>query len=115
MKHLNKIRKFHRETGQRRALLKALITALIMNGKIKTTEAKAKEVRPRIEKMVSKAKVKNINTMRFIRRTLAESATKKLFDEVAVKYKESNGGYTRIVKLGQRRSDGSKIAQIEFV
>lgn len=115
MKHLKKTRKFHREAGQRKALLKALITALIMNGKIKTTEAKAKEVRPRIEKMVSKAKVKDINAMRLIRRTLAEKVTKKLFDEVAVKYTDRNGGYTRVVKLGQRRSDGSKMAQIEFV
>ncbi|MEK7494062.1 MAG: 50S ribosomal protein L17 [Patescibacteria group bacterium] len=115
MKHLNKVRKFHREADQRRALLKALITALITNGKIKTTEAKAKELRPRIEKMVSKAKVKDINTIRLIRRTLAESVTKKLFDEVAPKYKERAGGYTRIVKLGQRKSDGSKMAQIEFV
>ena len=115
MKHLNKVRKFHRETDQRRALLKALITALITNGKIKTTEAKAKEVRPRIEKMVSKAKVKDVNAIRFIRRTRAESVTKKLFDEVAPKYKERPGGYTRIVKLGQRKSDGSKMAQIEFV
>lgn len=115
MKHLNKVRKFHRETGQRRALLKALITALIVNGTIKTTEAKAKELRPQIEKMVSKAKIKNINTLRCIRKTLAESVTKKLFDEVAVKYKDRNGGYTRIVKLGQRKSDGSKMAQIEFV
>ncbi len=115
MKHLNKTRKFHREAGQRKALLKALITALITNGKIKTTEAKAKEMRPRIEKMISKAKTKDMNAMRLIRQTLAESVTKKLFDEVAIKYKERNGGYTRIVKLGQRRSDGSKIAQIEFV
>lgn len=115
MKHLNKVRKFHRETGQRRALLKALITALIVNGTIKTTEAKAKELRPQIEKMVSKAKIKNINTVRLIRKTLAESVTKKLFDEVAVKYKDRNGGYTRVVKLGQRKSDGSKMAQIEFV
>lgn len=115
MKHLKKTRTLHRETGQRAALLKALMTALIVNGKIKTTEAKAKEVRPRIEKMVSKAKVKNSTAIRLIRRTFAENVTKKLFDEVAVKYKERNGGYTRIVKIGRRRSDGSKMAQIEFV
>lgn len=115
MKHLKKTRKFHREAGQRKALLKALITALITNGKIKTTEAKAKELRPRIEKMISKAKTKDVNAMRIIRRTLAESVTKKLFNEVAAKYTDRNGGYTRVVKLGQRRSDGSKMAQIEFV
>lgn len=115
MKHLKKIRKFHREAGQRNALMKALVTALIMNGKIKTTEAKAKELRPKIEKIISKARVKNINTIRAIRTMLAEAVTKKLFDDVAIKYTERNGGYTRIVKLGQRKSDGSKMAHIEFV
>lgn len=115
MKHLQKGRKFHREAGQRQALMKALLTALIMNGKIKTTEAKAKELRPAIEKMVTRAKVKSVQNVRITRKTLAPAVTKKLFDEVASKYKERKGGYTRIVKLGQRRSDGSKVAHIEFV
>lgn len=86
-----------------------------MNGKIKTTEAKAKEIKPKIEKMITRAKVKNVQNVRLVRKTLAPAVTKKLFDEVAQKYKERNGGYTRIVKLGQRRSDGSKVAHIEFV
>lgn len=115
MKHLQKGRKFHRETGQRKALMKALLTALIMHGKIKTTEAKAKELRPAIEKMVTRAKVKSVHNVRMTRKTLAPAPTKKLFDEIAEKYRERKGGYTRIVKLGQRRSDGSKVAHIEFV
>lgn len=115
MKHLKKARKFHREIGPRQALIKSLLTALIMNGKIKTTEAKAKEIKPKIEKMITRAKVKNVQNVRLVRKTLAPAVTKKLFDEVAQKYKERNGGYTRIVKLGQRRSDGSKVAHIEFV
>ncbi|MEK7067154.1 MAG: 50S ribosomal protein L17 [Patescibacteria group bacterium] len=115
MRHLNKQKKFHRETDQRRALAKALLTALISHGKIKTTEAKAKWLRPKIEKMVTRAKIKNVNNTRLLRKTLAEKPTKTLFDDIAVKYKERSGGYTRVIKLGQRKSDGSKMAIIEFV
>jgi len=95
--------------------MKALATALIVNGKIKTTEAKAKELRPQIEKIVSKAKNKNVHSVRLVRKVLAEKVTNKLFNDVAAKYKDRQGGYTRIVKLGQRKSDGSKMAQIEFI
>lgn len=115
MRHLNKQKKFHRETDQRRALAKALLTALISHGKIKTTEAKAKWLKPKIEKMITRAKTKNVNNARLLRRTLAEKPTKTLFDDIAVKYKDRAGGYTRVVKLGQRKSDGSKMAVIEFV
>lgn len=115
MRHLQKGRKFHREASQRKALMKALVTALITNGKIKTTEAKAKELRPTIEKMVTRAKVKNPYNIRLIRKTLAEKIAKKLFDEIATKYQERPGGYTRITKLGQRKSDSSDMAQIEFI
>ncbi|MBI1755413.1 50S ribosomal protein L17 [Candidatus Azambacteria bacterium] len=115
MRHLKKARKFHRETGQRKALMKSLATALILHDRIRTTEAKAKELRPMIEKMISKARVKSLTTVRFIRKTLAAEVAQKLFDEIAPKYKERKGGYTRIIKLGQRRSDGSHMAQIEFI
>ena len=115
MRHLKKSRKFHRERGQRKALMKSLVTALVLHGKIRTTEAKAKELRPAVEKMVSRARVKTPYAVRQVRRTLADHVAKKLFDEVAPKYRERHGGYTRIVKLGARRSDGSQMAQIEFV
>lgn len=115
MRHLKKGRKFHRAQGPRKALMKSLVTALILHGKIKTTEAKAKELRPAIEKMVSKARKKTPHTLRMVRKTLAPMVAKKLFDEIGPKYKERKGGYTRIIKLGQRKSDSSSMAQIEFV
>jgi len=115
MRHLNKQKKFHRESGQRKALMKALVTALISYGKIKTTSAKAKALRPEMEKMITRAKVKNPHNLRLIRKTLSVGATEKLFNEVAPRFSERKGGYTRIVNLGQRKSDSSKMAQIEFV
>lgn len=115
MRKLKKGRKLHREKNQRKALMKALMTALISNGKIKTTEAKAKEIRPKIEKMVTRARVKSVSNIREIKKVFAEDISKKLFDEVAPKYQKRAGGYTRITKLGVRKSDGSKMAQIEFV
>lgn len=115
MRKLKKGRKLHREKNQRKALMKALMTALISNGKIKTTEAKAKEIRPKIEKMVTRARVKSVSNIREISKVFAEDISKKLFDEVAPKYQKRAGGYTRITKLGVRKSDGSKMAQIEFV
>jgi len=115
MRHLKKTRKFHRESGQRKALIKSLATALVLHGHIHTTEAKAKELRPYIEKMISKARLKTPHTLGLIRKTLAPAVARKLFDEIAPKYKERGGGYTRIVKMGPRASDSSRMAQIEFV
>lgn len=115
MRHLVKQKKFHRESGQRKALMKALLTALVAHGKIKTTAAKAKALRPEIEKVITRSKVKNIGSIRSLRRVLSEQTTQKLFNEISPRYAERKGGYTRIVKLGQRRSDGSQMAQIEFV
>ena len=115
MNNLKKGRKLHREKDQRRALMKALMTALIDNEKIITTEAKAKELRPAIEKMVTKAGVKSIANIRRVRRILSLGVTKKLFDDIAPQYVKRPGGYTRITKLERRKSDGAKMAQIEFV
>lgn len=115
MRHLVKQKKFHRERGQRKALMKALLTALITYGKIKTTAAKAKALRPEIEKMVTKSRVKDANSMRSVRKVLSVQATRKLFNDISPRYIERKGGYTRIVKLGRRQSDSSQMAQIEFV
>ena len=116
MKHLKKGRKFHRETGQRQALMKALLTALITSGKIKTTEAKAKELRPAIEKMVTRAKVNTIASKRYIRaHVYTEGAQKKLFDVLAPRYMTRVGGCTRIMKLGSRQGDRAPIVRLEFV
>jgi len=113
MRHLNKGRKLKRKPDQRRALMRSMASSLILYKKIKTTEAKAKNLKPFVEKLVSKAK-KGEASMRLIRKDLSLMATKKLLD-TAKEYKQRAGGYLRIVKLGQRKSDGSKIAFIEFV
>jgi large subunit ribosomal protein L17 len=115
MNNLKKGRKLHREKDQRRALMKALMTALIDNKKITTTEAKAKELRPAIEKMVTKAGTKSVANIRGVRKILSEDVTKKLFDDIAPQYIKRPGGYTRITKLERRKSDGARMAQIEFV
>lgn len=113
MRHLNKGRKLKRKPAQRKALMRSMASSLILYGKIKTTEAKAKNLKPIVEKLVSKAK-EGETSMRLIRKDLSLMVTKKLL-EVAKEYKQRTGGYLRIVKLGQRKSDGSKIAFIEFV
>ena len=99
------------------ALVSSLALNLIIRGKIKTTEPKAKELRPFIEKLVTKAKKGDMASRRFVVSRLMgrRSETKKLFEVIAPKYAERKGGYTRIFKLGQRKSDGVKMAIIEFV
>ncbi|MBU0722826.1 50S ribosomal protein L17 [Patescibacteria group bacterium] len=116
MRHHVKNRKFGRKTDERKALKKSLAYALIKNEKIKTTEAKAKELRPFIEKLITKGRKNTLASRRIIASRLGdEGCAKKLCDEIALRYKERNGGYTRIIKLPARASDASKMAVIEFV
>ncbi|MDP6387672.1 MAG: 50S ribosomal protein L17 [Candidatus Pacebacteria bacterium] len=116
MRHHNKNRKLGRVKKQRTALLRSLARSLILRNKIKTTEAKAKELRPFVEKLVSKGKVNTLMSRRLVISRLASKvATAKLFDTLAPKYKERKGGYTRITKLGARKNDSAKEAIIEFV
>lgn len=115
MKKIIKGRKFHREAGQRKALLRTLANSLISKERIKTTEAKAKELSPFIEKKITRAKKGDISARRYLARFFCESTVKKLVDEIAPRYMERNGGYTRVVKLGARKSDSSKMAIIELV
>lgn len=115
MRHHNANRKFGRETNQRKGLMKALAVSLIQNEKIKTTEAKAKELRPFVEKLITKAKDGDIAHRRLVVARVGEMTAKKLFEKIAPKYKERNGGYTRIMKMPRRTGDGSKISIIEFV
>lgn len=95
--------------------MKSLVVNLIKNGKIKTTEAKAKELRPFIEKLVTKAKAGDLAKRKLVISTIGTLPTKKLFDKIAPKYKNRQGGYTRIIKMPRRKTDGSKISIIEFV
>ncbi|OGI92410.1 50S ribosomal protein L17 [Candidatus Nomurabacteria bacterium RIFCSPLOWO2_01_FULL_46_18] len=116
MRHHNTKRKFGRVRKVRRALLNSLALNLIVRGKIKTTEPKAKELRPLMEKLVTSAKSSDLATRRLIISRLSNKSreTRKLFD-IASKNKDRKGGYTRILKLGRRVSDGAKMAIIEFV
>jgi len=118
MKHHKKGRKLGRVTKQRTALLRSLAISLIEKGKIKTTEAKAKELRPFIEKIITKGKDTTVASRRLVSSRLGSggvNSTKKVFEEIAPKYKERDGGYTRVVKMPSRMGDGSKMAVIEFV
>lgn len=117
MRHHNNVRKFGRDKTQKRALLNSLALNLIIRGRIKTTEPKAKELKPFIEKLVTKAKKKDLVTRKLVISRLAnrKAEVKKLFETIAPRYNDKKGGYTRILKLGARKSDGSKMAIIEFV
>lgn len=109
-------RKLGRATDHRMAMLRAMVTYLLENGKIETTITRAKEVRPLAEKMITLGKK---NTLASRRQALAfvtkEGVTKKLFDEIAPKYAERNGGYTRIIRIGVRRGGNAEMAIIELV
>lgn len=117
MRHHNNKRKFGRKKNQRNALMRSLVLNLIIKERIKTTEAKAKELRPVIEKMITRAKDINLGNRRITLSLLLnkKKETKKLFEHIAPKYSDKKGGYTRIIKLGARKSDGAKMAIIEFV
>jgi large subunit ribosomal protein L17 len=112
---MSKNRKLSRVKKVRVALLNSIARSLILHGKIKTTEPKAKEVRSFVEKLVTKGKSATVAARRDINVSVGKEATKKLVDELSKKYEKREGGYTRIVKAGARKSDGSKMAVIEFV
>ena len=109
-------RKLGRATDHRIATLRNLVTSLLENGKIETTLARAKEVRCMAEKMITLGKA---NTLHTRRQALAyitkEDVVTKVFEEIAPKYSERNGGYTRIIKIGPRRGDAAEMAIIELV
>ncbi len=109
-------RKLGRETAHRTAMLRALVTFLLENGKIETTVSRAKEVSSLTEKFITLAKVENLSNKRaalaFITK---EDVVNKLFTEIAPKYSDRNGGYTRITKIGPRRGDAAEMAVIELI
>jgi large subunit ribosomal protein L17 len=116
MRHQKKTIKLGRTAEHRKALLANQVCSLIEHQRIKTTLAKAKAVRPLAERMVTLGKNGSIHARRTALATLRQkSAVKKLFDDIAPRSAERNGGYTRIVKLGQRKSDSAPMAFIEWV
>lgn len=114
MRHKRKGRKFGRKRDQRRALMKSLASSFFMLGRIKTTEAKAKELRPYVEKFLTRAKNPTLATHRYLAGFFSERVVKKIIESAPV-YSAKAGGYTRIVKLGVRKSDGARMAIVEFV
>jgi large subunit ribosomal protein L17 len=116
MRHQKKTVKLGRTADHRKALLANQVCSLIEHQRIKTTLAKAKAVRPLAERMVTLGKNGSIHARRTALATLRQkNAVKKLFDDIAPRSAERNGGYTRIVKLGQRKSDSASMAFIEWV
>src|SRR5512140_3006547 len=116
MRHQKKTVKLGRTAEHRKALLANQVCSLIEHQRIKTTLAKAKAVRPLAERMVTLGKNGSIHARRTALATLRQKgAVKKLFDDIAPRSAERNGGYTRIVKLGQRKSDSAPMAFIEWV
>lgn len=109
-------RKLGRDSAHRKALFRSLVTALIEHDRIETTEIKAKEARPLAEKMITLAKKGDLQSRRIAAEVIMDPAVlQKLFDGVAARYTERNGGYTRIVKLGPRRGDAAPMAILELV
>ena len=108
-------RKFGRDRKVRTAMYKSLATALIDYGQIKTTQAKAKSLSQVIDKLITLAKRENLNARRELLGHVGEKAVKKLMDEIVKTNVDRKGGYTRIIRLGQRASDGAEMALIEFV
>lgn len=109
-------RKLGRPTDHRKAMLRGMVTFLLENGQIETTVTRAKEVRAVAEKMITIAKTNDLHSKRQVMAYVTkESVAKKLFDEIAPKYADRNGGYTQIVKIGPRRGDAAEMAIIKLV
>lgn len=110
------MRKLGRTSDHRKAMLRAMVTFLFENGKIETTVTRAKEVQSEAEKMITTAKSTDLHTKRQVFAYVTkEDVSKKLFDEIAPKYADKKGGYTRIIKIGPRRGDAAEMAIIELV
>src|SRR3989338_4402004 len=116
MRHSNRIKKFGRKKNQRGALMRSLAQSLIRDGKIRTTEAKAKALRPFVERVITHARTGTPASRRLIKSRLGNDMNlAKLYKEIGPKYASRAGGYTRVVKAGVRLSDGAKMAVIELV
>jgi len=116
MRHMNQGRKLNRTPAHRKALFRNLVLALIKHERIKTTDPKAKELRHFADRMVTLGKRGDLSARRLAFDFMqSRDAVKKLFDEIAPRFKERQGGYTRVVKFGFRRGDAAPLSIIEFV
>jgi len=116
MRHQVKGRKLGRSPAHRKALFRNQLSSLVKAERIRTTLQKAKELRPLAEKVVTQGKRDTLHARRRVNRLISDrELVKKLFDEIAPRYHERPGGYTRIIKLGPRKGDGAEMAYLEFV
>jgi len=116
MKHRSSKKILGREKAPRRALLRSLAESVILYEKVKTTEAKAKIVRPMVEKAITVGKKPTLTARRQLMTIFhTEIPVKKILEELGPRYKNRSGGYTRIIKLGHRKNDAADMAQIELV
>ena len=116
MRHRKAGRQLRRTSEQKLALMRNLATSLIENGAIETTEAKAKELRPFVERLITKAKSGTLHARRLaVRHVHKREAADKLFQELGPKFATRPGGYTRILKTGHRKGDGAEMARIERI
>ena len=117
MRHKKKKHKLSRDTAHRKALMKNLSKQLFEHERIQTSQAKAKAVKPEVEKMITIAKRGDLHSRRLLLSRLGQDKfiVHKLVDEIAPRYTERPGGYTRIIKLGPRRSDSTEMVYLELV
>ena len=115
MRHRNSGKVLDRKKGPRAALLKSLATSVVLHEKVQTTKAKAKAVRSFVEKSITSGKTGTLAARRTLAGSLGENASKKLIEDLGIRYKTRPGGYTRITNLGRRQGDGAEMAQIELV
>lgn len=107
-------RKFNRDTNERKALFKALVSSLVINEKIRTTEPKAKAIKADVDKVITKVKKNGELAQRLLAGALNPQALEKLVNDVAPRFKERNGGYTRIIRIGRRFGDNAMEVMMEF-
>ena len=116
MRHRKKGKTLDRRKGAREALLRGLVNNIILYERINTTKAKAKAMRPEVERVVTRAKDNSLAARRYVSaRIYTDGARRKLFEVLAPRYKERAGGYLRIIPLKRRVGDGAEIVRIEFV
>lgn len=116
MRHRKKGKVLDRKVGPRTALLRGLAVSLILYEKMQTTKAKAKTVKPIVERLITRGKENTLAVRRYLLKYLyKEAAVKKVLEELGPRYKDRKGGYTRIINVGRRQGDGAEVVQIELV
>jgi large subunit ribosomal protein L17 len=116
MRHLKKGRSLNRKSSHRKALLCNLAVSILTNGRVRTTEAKAKEVRGLVDRIITWGKRGDVHARRLaVRQVRSRTIVKKVFDELAPRYRDRPGGYTRIMKIGFRHGDNAPVVIMELV